>query len=53
MVQAFCIAGRPEAIVEQLRGLERQGLNAINCALRLDTPYRFIEDFARQVMARM
>jgi alkanesulfonate monooxygenase SsuD/methylene tetrahydromethanopterin reductase-like flavin-dependent oxidoreductase (luciferase family) len=53
MVKAFCIAGRPEEIVEQLRELERQGLNAINCALRLDTQYRFIEDFARHVMAHM
>jgi alkanesulfonate monooxygenase SsuD/methylene tetrahydromethanopterin reductase-like flavin-dependent oxidoreductase (luciferase family) len=53
MVKAFCIAGRPEEIVEQLHELERQGLSAINCALRLDTQYRFIEDFARHVMARM
>ena len=53
MVKAFCIAGRPEEIVEQLRELERQGLNAITCALRLDTQYRFIEDLARHVMARM
>jgi alkanesulfonate monooxygenase SsuD/methylene tetrahydromethanopterin reductase-like flavin-dependent oxidoreductase (luciferase family) len=53
MVKAFCIAGRPEEIVEQLRALERQGLNAITCALRLDTQYRFIEDLARHVMARM
>jgi alkanesulfonate monooxygenase SsuD/methylene tetrahydromethanopterin reductase-like flavin-dependent oxidoreductase (luciferase family) len=53
IVRAFCIAGRPEEIVEQLRELERQGLHAINCALRLDTQYRFIEDFARHVMARM
>jgi alkanesulfonate monooxygenase SsuD/methylene tetrahydromethanopterin reductase-like flavin-dependent oxidoreductase (luciferase family) len=53
MVKAFCIAGRPEAIVEQLQDLEHQGLRAINCALRLDTQYRFIEDFARHVMSRM
>jgi alkanesulfonate monooxygenase SsuD/methylene tetrahydromethanopterin reductase-like flavin-dependent oxidoreductase (luciferase family) len=53
MVKAFCIAGRPEEIVAQLRELERQGLHAINCALRLDTQYRFMEDFARHVMSRM
>jgi alkanesulfonate monooxygenase SsuD/methylene tetrahydromethanopterin reductase-like flavin-dependent oxidoreductase (luciferase family) len=53
MVKAFCIAGRPEEVVEQLRELERQGLNAITCALSLETQYHFIEDFARQVMARM
>ena len=53
MVKAFCIAGRPEEVVEQLRELERQGLQAITCALRLDTQYCFIEDLARHVMAHM
>jgi alkanesulfonate monooxygenase SsuD/methylene tetrahydromethanopterin reductase-like flavin-dependent oxidoreductase (luciferase family) len=53
VVKAFCIAGRPEEIVEQLRELERQGLNAINCISQLEKQYRFIEDFARHVMSRM
>jgi 5,10-methylenetetrahydromethanopterin reductase len=53
VVKAFCIAGRPEEIVEQLRELERQGLKGINCISQLEKQYRFIEDFARHVMSRM
>jgi 5,10-methylenetetrahydromethanopterin reductase len=53
MVKAFCLAGRPAEIVEQLRELERQGLQAINFITPLDTQYRVMEDFARQVMSRL
>lgn len=53
MIKTFCIAGQPEEIVEQLRALERQGLQGISFALPQDKKYRFIEDFARRVMSRM
>ena len=51
MIKAFCIAGQPEEIAEELTELERQGLNAINFIMPLDEQYRLIEDFARRVMA--
>jgi alkanesulfonate monooxygenase SsuD/methylene tetrahydromethanopterin reductase-like flavin-dependent oxidoreductase (luciferase family) len=53
MIKAFCIAGQPEEIVEQLRELERQGLNAINFSIPVEQQYRVSEDFARRVMSRM
>lgn len=53
VIRNFCIAGHPEEIVEQLRDLEAQGLNAITFIAPDDQKYRLIEDFARQVMARM
>ena len=53
MIKAFCVAGQPEEIVDELGELERQGLNAINFIQPLETQYRFIEDFARKVMAKM
>jgi alkanesulfonate monooxygenase SsuD/methylene tetrahydromethanopterin reductase-like flavin-dependent oxidoreductase (luciferase family) len=53
MIKAFCIAGQPEEIVEQLHELERQGLKAINFSIPVEKQYRVTEDFARRVMARM
>ncbi len=53
IIRNFCIAGQPEDIVEQLRELERQGLNAINFIAPLHQQYRLIEDFAENVMSRM
>ncbi len=53
MIKKFCIAGQPEEIVEQLRDLEQQGLNAVNFVAPLDHRYRVIEDFSRNVMAKM
>ena len=53
MIRNFCIAGQPEEIVEQLRDLEGQGLDAIVFIAPLDRQYRLIEDFSRKVMARM
>jgi 5,10-methylenetetrahydromethanopterin reductase len=53
MIKAFCIAGQPEEIVEQLQELERQGLNAINFSIPVEKQYRVIEDFARRVISRM
>ena len=53
MIGRYCIAGRPEEIVKQLRDLERQGLDAINFIPPQDERYRLIEDFSRKVMAKM
>lgn len=53
MIKTFCIAGRPEEIVEQLQELERQGLRALNFSAPLHKQYRISEDFARQVMSRL
>jgi len=53
IIRAFCIAGQPEEIAEQLRELERQGLDGIDFVAPLDQQYRTIEDFARCVMARI
>ncbi|MFY0611842.1 MAG: LLM class flavin-dependent oxidoreductase [Hyphomicrobiaceae bacterium] len=53
MIKKYCIAGQPEEIVDQLRGLEAQGLNGINFITPADQRYRLIEDFARKVIAKM
>jgi alkanesulfonate monooxygenase SsuD/methylene tetrahydromethanopterin reductase-like flavin-dependent oxidoreductase (luciferase family) len=53
IIKNFCIAGHPEEIVEQLRGLESQGLNGIVFSLPADSAFRRTEDFARKVIAKM
>jgi alkanesulfonate monooxygenase SsuD/methylene tetrahydromethanopterin reductase-like flavin-dependent oxidoreductase (luciferase family) len=53
IIRNFCIAGQPEEIVEQLHGLEQQGLNGITFSLPLDKMFRVIEDFSRTVIAKM
>ncbi len=53
IIRNFCLAGQPDEIVEQLRELARQGLDAINFMTPLDRQYRIMEDFADRVMARM
>ena len=53
LIKAFCIAGQPEDIVEQLRDLEKQGLNAISFIAPEDQRYRRVEDFSRKVMSLM
>jgi alkanesulfonate monooxygenase SsuD/methylene tetrahydromethanopterin reductase-like flavin-dependent oxidoreductase (luciferase family) len=53
LVRRFCVAGVPEDIVEQLHGLEKQGLNQILFIPPVEKMYRQIEDVARQIIARM
>lgn len=53
MIRAFCIAGQPEEIVEQIRALEEQGLDALSFIAPDDEKYRLHEDFARRVMERL
>jgi hypothetical protein len=47
------VAGTPDELVEQVRGLERQGLRQIMLYPPLNRQYRVIEDFAAKVMARL
>ncbi len=53
IIRAFCLAGRPEEIVERPRELEGQGLDAINFIPPLARQYRMVEDFADRVMSRI
>jgi alkanesulfonate monooxygenase SsuD/methylene tetrahydromethanopterin reductase-like flavin-dependent oxidoreductase (luciferase family) len=53
LIQASCVAGAPEEVVEQLRRLEQQGLKQAMLYPPLNRNYRVIEDFADQVMAKM
>lgn len=53
LIRATCLTGVPEALVEQLRTLERQGLRQIMLYPPLNRQYRVIEDFADTVMARL
>jgi hypothetical protein len=40
-------------MVEQLKNLEKQGLDAVNFIAPLEQQYRLIEDFAYNVISRM
>lgn len=53
MIKAFCIAGQPDEIVEQLETLQGQGLDAISFIPPDALKYRVYEDFSRRVIARM
>jgi 5,10-methylenetetrahydromethanopterin reductase len=53
IVRNFCIAGHPEEVVDQLRGLEKQGLDGIVFSLPTELTFRRTEDFARKVIAKM
>lgn len=53
LIKAFCIAGQPEEIIEQLHTLEAQGLNAISFIAPEEQVYRVYEDFAREVIAKL
>ena len=53
VIQNFCVAGRPEEVVEQLRVLESDGLSAINMILPLDRQYPMAEEFAASVIKQL
>lgn len=52
LIRATCIVGEADAIIEQIRELERQGLQEIMWATGNSGKWRFAEEFARQVMER-
>jgi hypothetical protein len=47
------MVGTAEALVEQIRELERQGLQELMFATGVDEKWRVAEAFARGVIARM
>ncbi len=53
LIRATCLVGPAEALAEQIRELERQGLQELMFATGVDDKWRFAEDFARQVMSRV
>jgi 5,10-methylenetetrahydromethanopterin reductase len=53
LVRATCLAGTADELVEQIGALERQGLQELMFATGVDAKWRFAEDFARRVMARL
>jgi alkanesulfonate monooxygenase SsuD/methylene tetrahydromethanopterin reductase-like flavin-dependent oxidoreductase (luciferase family) len=53
LIRATCLVGPADALVEQIRELERQGLQELMFATGVDDKWRFSEDFARQVMSRV
>ena len=53
IIRAFCIAGQPEEMVEQIRTLETQGLDAMTFVAPQGQARRQYDTFARRVMERM
>jgi alkanesulfonate monooxygenase SsuD/methylene tetrahydromethanopterin reductase-like flavin-dependent oxidoreductase (luciferase family) len=53
LIEATCLTGVPERIVEQIKELESQGLSQIMLYPPLNRQYRVIEDFADRVLARL
>ncbi len=52
MIRAFCVAGRPGEVVEQLQELEAQGLDGVNFVMPVDRQWEMCDRFARDVIAR-
>jgi len=53
LIRATCLVGTAEELIEQIRELERQGLQELMFATGVDEKWRFAEEFARRVMARV
>src|SRR5207302_3457573 len=53
LIRATCLVGTAEELIEQMRELERQGLQELMFATGNDEKWRFAEAFSRQVMARL
>jgi alkanesulfonate monooxygenase SsuD/methylene tetrahydromethanopterin reductase-like flavin-dependent oxidoreductase (luciferase family) len=53
LIRATCLVGTAEALVEQVRELERQGLQELMFAIGVDEKWRVAEAFARGVIARL
>ena len=52
IIRAFCIAGSPDEIVEQLGELETQGLTGINFIAAADRQYELCDEFSETVIDR-
>ena len=53
LIRATCLVGTADALVEQIRELERQGLHELMFAIGVDEKWRVAEAFARGVIAQM
>jgi alkanesulfonate monooxygenase SsuD/methylene tetrahydromethanopterin reductase-like flavin-dependent oxidoreductase (luciferase family) len=53
LVRATCLVGTADEIIEQVRALERQGLQELMFATGVAEKWAFAETFARSVIARM
>ncbi len=53
LIRATCLVGTAEALIEQVRELERQGLQELMFATGVDDKWRLAETFARGVIARL
>ncbi len=53
LIRATCLVGTAEELVEQIRELERQGLQELMFATGVDEKWGFAEALARQVMAKL
>jgi 5,10-methylenetetrahydromethanopterin reductase len=53
LIRATCLVGTAEELIERIRNLERQGLQELMFATGVDEKWRFSEEFARRVMARL
>jgi len=53
LIRASCLVGRPEELVEKLGQLHAAGLRQIMLLPSLESQYRALEDFSRQVMAKL
>lgn len=53
IIRAFCIAGQPDDIVEQLSELQAQGLTGINFIAPANRQYEMCNEFADAVIDRM
>jgi alkanesulfonate monooxygenase SsuD/methylene tetrahydromethanopterin reductase-like flavin-dependent oxidoreductase (luciferase family) len=53
LIEATCLTGPSERVVERVKELDRQGLSQIMLYPPLNRQYRVIEDFADRVMARL
>jgi alkanesulfonate monooxygenase SsuD/methylene tetrahydromethanopterin reductase-like flavin-dependent oxidoreductase (luciferase family) len=52
LIRAFCVAGQPDAIIDQLRQLEGQGLDGVCFIVPADRRRATYARFAREVIAR-
>jgi alkanesulfonate monooxygenase SsuD/methylene tetrahydromethanopterin reductase-like flavin-dependent oxidoreductase (luciferase family) len=53
LIEATCLVGRPDALLERIRALAEAGLRELMLLPSLETQYRAIEDFAVRVMQRV
>ena len=53
LIRDVCLVGTAEELIEQIRGLERDGLRELIFATGNDAKWRLAADFSREVMARL